>query len=133
MEDDTAVTRAVAREKLAAQDVLPFPAKPSGSTAGRTLHESTYAPLPAPRRRAEATVAEVLRNYGYATGAWAKGHNTPADETTVTGPFDNWPAGVGFGPVPPPGRAALLVVRVRSSLVTAGTESDCALAVRLGS
>jgi len=30
----------------AAQEILPFPPKPSGSTAGRTLQESTYSPLP---------------------------------------------------------------------------------------
>ncbi|MEP7023022.1 MAG: arylsulfatase [Actinomycetota bacterium] len=171
-------------EKLPAQDVLPFPPKASGSIAGRTLQDSVYAPLPAPRRlpedvpnilivliddagpalpttfggavetrnldrvlaggvgynrfhttamcsptraslltgrnqhrvgygqiaelandwdgysghipKSSATVAEVLRNYGYATGAWGKWHNTPAEETTATGPFENWPTGVGF-------------------------------------
>ena len=30
----------------AAQEVLPFPPKPSGSTAGRTMQESVYSPLP---------------------------------------------------------------------------------------
>ena len=30
----------------AAQEVLPFPPKPSGSTAGRTMQESAYSPLP---------------------------------------------------------------------------------------
>jgi len=30
-----------------AQEVLPFPPKPSGSTAARTMQESTYSPLPA--------------------------------------------------------------------------------------
>src|SRR5439155_6540507 len=30
-----------------AQEVLPFPAKPSGSVAGRTMQESIYSPLPA--------------------------------------------------------------------------------------
>ena len=30
----------------AAQEILPFPPEPSGSTAGRTMQESTYSPLP---------------------------------------------------------------------------------------
>jgi hypothetical protein len=30
----------------AAQEVLPFPPKPSGSTAARTMQESIYSPLP---------------------------------------------------------------------------------------
>src|SRR5438034_5551995 len=29
----------------AAQEILPFQPKPSGSTAGRTMQESTYSPL----------------------------------------------------------------------------------------
>jgi hypothetical protein len=32
--------------QAAAQEVLPFPPKPSGSVAGRTMQESTYNPLP---------------------------------------------------------------------------------------
>lgn len=169
---------------LAPARTLPFPPKPSGSYAGRTLAESTYSPLPAERRlnegapnvlvvliddagpalpaplggrvhtptldrvrqggigynrfhttamcsptraslltgrnhhrvgagqiaelandwdgysghipKSSATIAEVLRNYGYSTAAWGKWHNTPAEETTKAGPFDNWPTGNGF-------------------------------------
>jgi arylsulfatase A-like enzyme len=163
---------------------LPFPAKPSGSTAGRTMQESVYSPLPAPKYlpedapnilivliddagpalpdtyggevhtptlgriyndgigynrfhttamcsptraslltgrnhhrigngqiaelandwdgfsgmipRSSALQAEVLKDYGYATAAFGKWHNTPATETTVAGPFENWPTGLGF-------------------------------------
>lgn len=46
--------------------------------------------------RSSATMAEVLRHYGYSTAAFGKWHNTPAVETTAAGPFDNWPTGVGF-------------------------------------
>ena len=167
-----------------AQEVLPFPPKPSGSIAGRTMQESIYSPLPAvnrlpkdapnilivliddvgpaqtaptaaksirrhwtrspkrgfptigftrprcvrqpvrrcspgeiitaspaarspnwpmtgtatwaPSRRRSATVAEVLKDYGYHTGAWGKWHNTPAEQITAAGPFDYWPTGYGF-------------------------------------
>lgn len=43
-----------------------------------------------------ATVAEVLRQHGYATAAFGKWHLTPDHETSPTGPFDRWPTGVGF-------------------------------------
>jgi arylsulfatase A-like enzyme len=43
-----------------------------------------------------ATVAEVLKNYGYKTSAFGKWHNTPADQTTAMGPFTYWPTGYGF-------------------------------------
>jgi arylsulfatase len=46
--------------------------------------------------KSSALTAEVLRHYGYSTGAWGKWHNTPAEETTAAGPFDNWPTGLGF-------------------------------------
>lgn len=168
-----------------AQENLPFPPKPSGSTAGPTIAQSTYSPLPAETRlpadapniviimlddvgpalphtfggvintptldqlaaegiaynrfhnaamcsptraslltgrnhhrvgygqiselandwdgytgiipRTSATVAEVLSDYGYATAAFGKWHNTPANETTSVGPYTNWPVGEGVG------------------------------------
>ena len=43
-----------------------------------------------------ATVAEILRQNGYSTGAFGKWHLTPAHEQTLTGPFDRWPTGLGF-------------------------------------
>ncbi len=46
--------------------------------------------------KSSATIAEVLRNYGYSTAAWGKWHNTPAEETTAAGPYDRWPTGYGF-------------------------------------
>ena len=46
--------------------------------------------------KTSAMVPEVLKAYGYHTGAWGKWHNTPADQTTAAGPFDYWPAGYGF-------------------------------------
>ena len=46
--------------------------------------------------KSSATVAEVLKDYGYATAAFGKWHNTPAEQTTAAGPFDYWPAGYGF-------------------------------------
>jgi arylsulfatase A-like enzyme len=167
-----------------AQEVLPFPPKPSGSIANRTMQESVYSPSPAPRRlaadapniiivliddagpalpstfggeintptldrihkggisynrfhttamcsptraalltgrnhhrvgsgqiaelandwdgysgvipKSSATAAQVLKDYGYATAAFGKWHNTPAEQTTSAGPFEYWPTGYGF-------------------------------------
>jgi arylsulfatase A-like enzyme len=46
--------------------------------------------------KSSALGAEVLKDYGYSTAAWGKWHNTPAEETTAAGPFENWPTGLGF-------------------------------------
>ncbi|MEI6633040.1 MAG: arylsulfatase [Chlamydiota bacterium] len=46
--------------------------------------------------RSAATIAEILRQSGYNTSAWGKWHNTPVWETSVAGPFDRWPTGLGF-------------------------------------
>ncbi len=43
-----------------------------------------------------ATIAEVLKDNGYATWWYGKNHNTPDWEQTVAGPFDRWPTGLGF-------------------------------------
>jgi arylsulfatase A-like enzyme len=42
------------------------------------------------------TIAEVLRQHGYATAWFGKNHNTPDWETSQVGPFDRWPSGLGF-------------------------------------
>jgi arylsulfatase len=46
--------------------------------------------------KSSATGPEVLKNYGYKTGAWGKWHNTPAEQTTAAGPFEYWPTNYGF-------------------------------------
>ncbi len=65
----------------------------SGTIAERALDFDGYTGV---IPKSSATVAEVLRDYGYATAAFGKWHNTPATETTAMGPFDRWPTGYGF-------------------------------------
>ena len=43
-----------------------------------------------------APLAQTLRMNGYSTAAFGKWHQTPAWETSVSGPFDRWPTGDGF-------------------------------------
>ncbi len=45
--------------------------------------------------RSAATFPEVLGNYGYATAAFGKWHNTPVD-ALANGPYDRFPTGHGF-------------------------------------
>jgi len=42
------------------------------------------------------TIAEVLKGHGYATSWFGKNHNTPFYQTSVAGPYDQWPVGMGF-------------------------------------
>jgi len=46
--------------------------------------------------RESATLMQVLGAYGYTSGAFGKWHNTPTIDITPTGPFDQWPTGLGF-------------------------------------
>lgn len=43
-----------------------------------------------------ATVAQLLRNHGYATYAAGKWHLAPMEECSAAGPHDNWPLQKGF-------------------------------------
>lgn len=46
--------------------------------------------------RETATLPQILGAYGYTSGAFGKWHNTPTTDITPTGPFDQWPTGLGF-------------------------------------
>ena len=65
----------------------------SGTIAERAVDWDGYTGV---IPKTAATLAEVLKNYGYSTSAFGKWHNTPADQTTEAGPFDKWPTGYGF-------------------------------------
>ena len=65
----------------------------SGTIAERAVDWDGYTGI---IPKTSATIAEVLRHYGYKTSAFGKWHNTPADQTTAMGPFDYWPTGYGF-------------------------------------
>jgi len=43
-----------------------------------------------------ATVGAILKGNGYNTSWFGKNHNTPDWESSVAGPFDRWPTGMGF-------------------------------------
>jgi arylsulfatase A-like enzyme len=44
----------------------------------------------------KATIGTILRDNGYATSWFGKNHNTPGFVTSIAGPFDQWPTGMGF-------------------------------------
>ncbi len=46
--------------------------------------------------RHAATIAEVLRDEGYATFCVGKWHLAPMEQCSAAGPFDHWPLGRGF-------------------------------------
>ena len=43
-----------------------------------------------------ATIGTILRDHGYATSWFGKNHNTPTYLFGPSGPFDQWPVGMGF-------------------------------------
>jgi arylsulfatase len=43
-----------------------------------------------------ATIGRTLKDNGYATSWFGKEHNTPSYQYSVSGPFDQWPVGMGF-------------------------------------
>jgi len=43
-----------------------------------------------------ATIGTILRDNGYATSWFGKNHNTPTYMYGPSGPFDQWPVGMGF-------------------------------------
>ena len=46
--------------------------------------------------RENATIGEILKENGYATSWFGKNHNTPGYQYSLSGPFDQWPSGMGF-------------------------------------
>lgn len=43
-----------------------------------------------------ATIGRILKDNGYATSWFGKEHNTPSYQYSISGPFDQWPVGMGF-------------------------------------
>jgi len=44
----------------------------------------------------KATVGRILQDNGYSTAWFGKNHNTPSFQASQSGPFDQWPTGMGF-------------------------------------
>ena len=47
-------------------------------------------------QRDTASIGEILKQNGYSTAWFGKDHNTPDWQSSMIGPFDNWPVGYGF-------------------------------------
>ncbi len=47
-------------------------------------------------RKDTGTIGEILKENGYATAWFGKDHNTPFYQASQSGPFDQWPIGMGF-------------------------------------
>jgi arylsulfatase len=43
-----------------------------------------------------ATIGNILKDHGFATSWFGKNHNTPTNAYSTSGPFDQWPSGMGF-------------------------------------
>ena len=43
-----------------------------------------------------ATIGNILKDHGYTTSWFGKNHNTPTYAYSTSGPFDQWPSGMGF-------------------------------------
>jgi arylsulfatase len=43
-----------------------------------------------------STIGEILKENGYATSWFGKNHNTPSTQYSLSGPFNQWPSGMGF-------------------------------------
>lgn len=46
--------------------------------------------------RDKATIGRLLKDNGYSTAWFGKDHNVPAFQASQSGPFDQWPSGMGF-------------------------------------
>ncbi|MDR3438785.1 MAG: arylsulfatase [Telmatospirillum sp.] len=44
----------------------------------------------------DATIGEILKEHGYATSWFGKDHNIPASSYGASGPYEQWPSGMGF-------------------------------------
>lgn len=44
----------------------------------------------------KATIGRIMRDNGYSTAWFGKDHNVPAFSASQSGPFDQWPIGMGF-------------------------------------